>query len=69
MLISIVKRKIFTIAIKKIDAAMIDADADCGPYKLKRSYVIAISIRDLEYLGENKAGLKTDSSTAILAKY
>lgn len=49
------KEKVLTFATKKVDVAMIGADAYRTVCKLKRAQVFAISIKDLKYQAEKKA--------------
>lgn len=67
--ILIPEAKISTLAIKKVDITIIDADAYYVAYKLKRAWIFAISTRNLEYHAKKKARPKTNSKIVVLEKY
>lgn len=54
---------------KKVSIAIIDIDAYCAIYKLKRAQVFAMSIKDLEYQVEKEAKPETDLKNVILKEY
>lgn len=67
--ILILKVKILMFATKKVNIAMIDANAYCISCKFKRVLVLAVSIRDLQYQVEKKARPETNSKSFILEEY
>lgn len=49
LIILILERKISTLAIKKINIAIIGVDAYCTACKLKKAHVFTVSMKNLEY--------------------
>ncbi len=54
---------------KKVDVAMIGADAYCTACRLKGVQVFAISMRDLEYQAEKEARPETDPRSVVPEEY
>lgn len=67
--ILIQKTKVLILDIKKIDIAIIGANAYRTNYKLKRAQIFAIFIKNLEYQAKKKARPKTNLKIVIPKKY
>ncbi len=57
------------LSIKKVDIAMIGADAYRTACRLKRAQVFAVSMRDLEYQAEKEARPETNSRSVVPEEY
>lgn len=64
--ILILKTKISIFDTKKIDSTIIGADAYWIACKLKKTWLFAISIKDLKYQSKNKIRPKTNPRTIVL---
>ena len=58
-----------TLGTKKVDVAMIGANAYRAACKLKKAQVFAVSMKDLEYQAEKEAKPETDPKMVVPAKY
>ena len=67
--ILILEAKESTLATKKIDVTMIDADVYCVAYKLKRAQVFAVSMRDLEHQAQKEARPETHPKSIVPKEY
>lgn len=52
-----------------VNVILIDVDAYCTAYKLKRAQVFAISMKELEFQATKEAKLETDLKSVIPEKY
>lgn len=69
MPILILETKVLILVTKKVDVTIIDIDTYYVTYKLKKTRVFAISIRNLEYQAKKKAKSKTNLRNIISKEY